>query len=119
MRHEHRATFKYHGPNGGAMAQFAIHGNWRSISALAAFFVFLGALAYAVAGGLSHLPLNPEGVRTRVWFGLGLYLLSFLVIGLGFWSKEDHIAVAGITGFSLLMILDIILRVGVLSFNLI
>lgn len=101
------------------MAQFAIHGNWRSISALAVLFVFLGLVAFAVAGGLQTIPVNEKGVATRVQFGLGLYVLSFLVIGLGMWSKEDHIAVMGIIGLNMLIILDIILRIGVLSFNLI
>ena len=101
------------------MAQFAIHGNWRSISALTVLFVFLGLLAFAVAGGLETIPVNEQGVAKRVQFGLGLYVLSFLVIGLGMWSKEDHIAVTGIIGLNLLIILDIILRIGVLSFNLI
>ena len=101
------------------MAQFAIHGNWRSVSALATLFVFLGMVAYAMAGGLDHLPLDDQGVGKRVQYGIVLYLLSFVIIGLGFWSKEDHIALAGIIGFSSLIVLDIVLRIGVLSFNLI
>lgn len=101
------------------MAQFALHGNWRSVSALAALFVFIGMLTFALAGGLDHLPLDDNGVSKRVQFGLGIYLVAMLATGLGFWSKEDHVAVLGITGLSALMIIDILERVGVLSFNLI
>lgn len=101
------------------MAQFAIHGNWRSISALSTLMVLFGMMAFAVAGGLTHLPLDASGVGTRVQFGLGLYLLSFVVIGLGFWSKEDVVAIGGIIALSLLIVLDVLLRIGVLSFNMI
>lgn len=99
------------------MAQLAIHGNWRSVSALATLFVLIGMIAYASAGGLDSLPKTDAGIGVRVQYGLGLYVLCFVVIGLGFWSKEDAIAVMGITLFSLLMILDVLLRIGVLSFN--
>lgn len=94
------------------MAQFAVHGTWRSVSALAAFFAFVGLLAFGLAGGF------PEPAHMKVsMLGLALYGLAFLSIVLGFWSKEDTIAVGGIIGISLLMILDILLRVGVLSYN--
>lgn len=99
------------------MAQFAIHGSWKSVAALASLFAFLGLLIYTMAGGLSDLPVNDEGTSKRVTFGLILYGLAFSLMIFGFWSKEDVLAVAGIMAISLLIILDILLRVGVLSFN--
>lgn len=94
------------------MAQFAVHGTWRSVIALTALFAFLGLLAFAVAGGTAEASKD-----FRVNFGLGLYALALLTIIFGFWSKEDTVAMGGIIGISLLMILDILLRVGILSYN--
>lgn len=94
------------------MAQFAVHGTWRSVIALASLFAFLGLLAFAVAGGTADASKD-----FRLTFGLGLYGLCFLVIVFGFWSQEDSVAIGGIIGLSLLMILDILLRVGILSYN--
>ena len=85
------------------MAQLTVHGNWKSITAMACLFAFVGLLTYAIAAGTS--------------LGLWLYLFAFLAIAFGFASKEDHIAVFGIMAFALLIILDIILRIGVLAFN--
>lgn len=99
------------------MAQFAIHGGWKSVAALASLITFTGLLVFALAGGLHSLPDDDAGTGKRVQFGLMLYLTSILVMFFGFWSKEDVIAIAGIIAFSLLMILDIILRIGVLGFN--
>jgi hypothetical protein len=101
------------------MAQFAIHGGWKSVAALSSLFVLIGMMTYAVAGGLEHLPVNDAGVSKRVSYGLALYGFALLVIILGFWSKEDVIAISGIVGISALLLLDIILRIGVLSFNMI
>lgn len=94
------------------MAQFAVHGTWRSVIALTFLLAFAGLLTFAVAGGL-----HDASKTARVYFGLILYLLAFFAIGFGFWSKEDTVAVGGIIGVSLLMILDILLRVGILSYN--
>lgn len=99
------------------MAQFAIHGGWKSVAALASLLTFLGLLTFSLAGGLADLPDNPSGNARRVQYGLVLYVVSFAIIFFGFWSKEDVIAVAGIIALSMLMILDILLRVGVLSYN--
>ena len=99
------------------MAQFAIHGGWKSVAALASIITFTGLLVFALAGGLTSLPDDDAGTSKRVQYGLMLYLVGFAVIFFGFWSKEDVIAVAGITGVSLLMILDILLRIGLLGFN--
>lgn len=85
------------------MAQFGLHGSWKGIVALASLFAFIGLLTYAIVAGQS--------------FGVTLYLLAILAIGFGFASKEDTIAVGGIIAISLLSVLDVLLRVGVLSFN--
>lgn len=85
------------------MAQFTIHGNWRSIAAFASLFTLIGLVVYALASGES--------------LGLWLYLAAIVTIFFGFYSKEDHVAVLGITGLSMIIILDVLLRVGVLSFN--
>jgi hypothetical protein len=85
------------------MAQLTIHGTWKSVVALTMLLSFVGVLAYAMAAGVS--------------MGVWPYLLVILTIAFGFWSKEDHIAIGGIMGFSLLLILDVILRVGILAFN--
>lgn len=85
------------------MAQLAITGSWKSIAALTSFFVLIGLMGYATV--------------TVTSFGVLLYLLAILVIALGFWSKEDMVAMGGIIGISALIILDILLRIGVLSFN--
>lgn len=94
------------------MAQFAVHGTWRSVIALTFLFAFTGLLIYGVAGGFPP----PEGKSVSMP-GLLLYVLAMCAIGFGFWSKEDTVAMGGIIGLSLLMILDILLRVGVLSYN--
>ena len=94
------------------MAQFAVHGTWRSVFALASLFALVGGIVYAMAGGVPApaphaLPL----------FGLMLYVLSIVVIGLGFWSKEDVVAVLGIMALATLVILDILFRIGILGYN--
>lgn len=94
------------------MAQFAVHGTWRSVFALASLFSFLGLLVFALAGGVAPPPHGSVSM-----FGILLYVLAFAVIVLGFWSQEDIIAVLGIMALSSLVILDILLRVGVLSYN--
>lgn len=99
------------------MAQFAVHGGWKSVAALASLLTFLGLLVFALAGGLADIPDTPAGTSKRVSYGLALYVVAFAVIFFGFWSKEDVIAISGIIGLSLLLILDILLRVGVLSYN--
>jgi hypothetical protein len=94
------------------MAQFAVHGTPRSVVALAALFTFVGLLVFAMAGGF------PDAANHKLpLYGLLLYALAIAVIALGFWSKEDIIAVLGIMALSGLIILDILLRVGVLSYN--
>lgn len=94
------------------MAHFAVHGTWRSVAAMTALFAFIGLLLYAIVGGF---PPPPHG--TLSIYGALLYVLVFLTIGFGFWSKEDVIAVLGIMGLAALIILDILLRVGILSYN--
>ncbi len=85
------------------MAQLAIQGNWKSISALASLLTLFALMGYASIAGVS--------------IGVTLYLLAIVVIFLGFWSKEDSVAIGGIIGLNLLIVLDILLRIGVLSFN--
>lgn len=99
------------------MAQFALHGGWKSVAALASLLTFLGLLIFSLAGGLAGIPNDDAGDARRVQYGLLLYAAAFAVIVFGFWSKEDVIAILGIVALSALMILDILLRVGVLSFN--
>lgn len=94
------------------MAHFAVHGTWRSVAAMTAFFAFSGLLFYALLAGF---PPPPHGSLSP--YGALLYVLVFLTIGLGFWSKEDVIAVLGIMSLSALIMLDILLRVGILSYN--
>lgn len=94
------------------MAQFAVHGTWKSVFALASLFSFLGLLVFALAGGV---PPPAQGSVSP--YGMALYALAFAVIVLGFWSQEDIIAVLGIMALSSLVMLDILLRVGVLSYN--
>lgn len=85
------------------MAQLSIHGNWKSIAALASLVALVGVLAYSVV--------------TRDSTGAWLYIFSFATMIFGFWSKEDHLAVSGITGLFLVLILDIVLRIGMLGFT--
>jgi len=85
------------------MAQLVTHGNWKSISAMASMLTFLGVLLYAILSGES--------------LGIWPYLLAVVVMTLGFISKEDHIAVVGITGIFTVVILDVMLRIGLLAFN--
>jgi hypothetical protein len=99
------------------MAQFALHGGWKSVAALACLLTFLGLLTFSLAGGLAGLPDDPAGNARRVQYGLLLYVIAFATMVFGFWSKEDVLAIAGLTALSGLLILDILLRVGVLSFN--
>lgn len=102
------------------MAQFALHGGWKSTAALASLFTFLALLVFTLAGGLDHLPQDKEiGAGNRAMFGTFLYLSAFALTFFGFWSKEDWLAILGIVAVSLLIILDVLLRVGVLSFNLV
>lgn len=85
------------------MAQLRTHGSWTGIAALASLFATLGMILYAVIGAES--------------LGIWPYVGAFATMVFGFWSKEDHIAVAGISGIALVFMLDIILRIGVLGFN--
>lgn len=85
------------------MAQLTTHGSWTGIAALASLFALVGLLLYAVIAGES--------------LGIWPYVAAFAAMVFGFWSKEDHIAVAGISGIALVFMLDIILRIGVLGFN--
>lgn len=85
------------------MARLSVHGNWKSILALASLVAMVGVLIVAVV--------------TKESVGIWLYLLAFAAMVFGFWSKEDHVAVGGITGLFLVLILDIILRIGVLGFT--
>ncbi|HET6404515.1 MAG TPA: hypothetical protein VFH78_07700 [Candidatus Thermoplasmatota archaeon] len=85
------------------MAQLSIHGNWKSILGLASFVAMVGVLIVSLATGES----------TGIW----LYLLAIASMVFGFWSKEDHIAIGGIVGLNVIMILDIILRIGLLGFT--
>lgn len=102
------------------MAQFALHGGWKSTAALASLFTFLALLIFSLAGGLDHLPQDKEaGGAKRALYGTFLYLAAFALMFFGFWSKEDVLAILGIIAVSLLIILDVLLRVGVLSFNLV
>lgn len=85
------------------MAQLRIHGNWKSIAALACLVTMFGLLAYSVVA--------------RESLGAWLYIFSLGAIVFGFWSKEDHVAVSGIAGIFLVLTLDIILRIGFLGFT--
>lgn len=85
------------------MAQLAVHGNWKSIAALAFLVASVGVMAYAVVASDS--------------VGIWLYLLTFLTMIFGFWAKEDHLAVGGMVGISLVLMLDIVLRIGLLGFT--
>ena len=85
------------------MAQLTTHGNWRSITALACLVATFGVLAFSVVAGES----------TGIW----LYLLSLATMVFGFWSKEDHLAVSGIVVLNLVLVLDILLRIGLLGFT--
>ena len=85
------------------MARLSVHGNWKSIAGLASFIALVGVLVVSLATGES----------TGVW----MYILSIAAMVFGFWAKEDHIAIGGIVGINLVMILDIILRIGVLGFT--
>lgn len=85
------------------MAKIGVHGNWKSIAALASLVAMLGLLAYSV---VAHTSL-----------GMWLYVFAFGAMILGFMSKEDHVAIGGIMGIFLVLILDIILRIGFLGFT--
>ncbi|GEM_PF-7088140 len=85
------------------MAQLTVHGTWKSVVALACLIAFIAIVAYAVAAGRS--------------LGIWPYALAMATIVFGFWSKEDHVAIGGIMGIALLVVLDVMLRVGVLAFN--
>jgi hypothetical protein len=94
------------------MAQFAVHGTWKSVAALASLFTLVGLTIFALAGGVP-----PSAPHTVPLFGLFLYVLCLVVITLGFWSKEDVVAVAGIMALAMLIMLDILFRIGVLGYN--
>jgi ABC-type uncharacterized transport system permease subunit len=98
------------------VAEFAVHGTWRSVWALTALFAFVGLVVYSIAGGF---PQDPAAGATHPLplVGLTIYGLAVLTIALGFWSKEDAIAVLGIMGLAALVILDVLLRIGILSYN--
>lgn len=98
------------------MAQFGVHGDWKGIAAFATLFVFFGMLAYATAGGLDHAPDDAGGRAKKVQFGAITYLMVTVAMVLGFWSKEDVVAILGIIGWGLLIVMDVVLKVGVLSF---
>src|SRR5439155_15775056 len=66
------------------MANFAVHGTWRSVLALTSLITFTGLLAYGLAGGVPQPALH-----ALPFYGLLLYVLAIAVIVLGFWSKED------------------------------
>jgi hypothetical protein len=85
------------------MAQLTTHGSWKSIAALASLFALVGIVAFTV---IAHTSL-----------GIWPYVAAFALMVFGFWSKEDHLAVAGISGLALVLLLDIILRIGILAFN--
>jgi len=85
------------------MAQLSIHGNWKSIAGLTSLVALLGLLAYSVVAQES--------------LGMWLYVFSLGAMIFGFWSKEDHLAIGGIVGLNLVMILDILLRIGFLGFT--
>lgn len=85
------------------MAQLAYMGDWKSVFALASLLTLFALMGYA---SIAHVSLGPI-----------IYVIALAVIVLGFWSKEDAIAIGGIVGINLLVILDILLRIGVLGFN--
>ncbi|HUR68565.1 MAG TPA: hypothetical protein VM370_04905 [Candidatus Thermoplasmatota archaeon] len=85
------------------MAQMSVHGNWKSILALTSLVTMIGLTIYAV---VAHESL-----------GAWLYIFAFAAMVLGFWSKEDHVAIGGIMGIFTILILDIILRIGLLGFT--
>lgn len=85
------------------MAQLGVHGNWKSIAALTCLVTTFGILAYSV---VAHESL-----------GMWLYVFSLATMVFGFWSKEDHLAVGGIVALNLVLVLDIILRIGLLGFT--
>lgn len=85
------------------MAQLTVHGNWKSIFALASLVAMIGVTVYAVAAHDS--------------VGIWLYVFAILTMFFGFWSKEDHLAVGGIMGLFTILMLDIVLRIGLMGFT--
>jgi hypothetical protein len=83
------------------MAKLAPDQRPLSILAAIAFFAFALLLIYATA--------------THVKLGWSIYAIGLVATILGFASREDAFAVGGIIGLNLLVILDIVLRIGVLK----
>lgn len=82
------------------MARFHITSNWRATFAFAVFLVFAVTLLFAAFA------------QTRL--GPLLYVLCLASIGLGFWAREDNAAMGGVIGLNLLVMLDVVLRIGIL-----
>jgi hypothetical protein len=101
------------------MAQFGIQGAWKSVFALASLLTLYGLMGYATymhTTGPWH-ELTPSVQEAAVGLGVVLYVVATIALVLGFWSKEDTVAVGAIIGFALLVTMDILLRIGVLGFN--
>lgn len=82
------------------MAQFGIAKKPLSIVAAASLVTFVFLLAYAAA---THTPL-----------GGTLYALSLAPIVIGMIAKEDDIAILGVVGLNVLVILDVFMHIGFL-----
>lgn len=83
------------------MAQFAVQRSVASWLALITVLVYLALIAFAVA--------------TSTKLGGILYLLGLAAIIMGFWTKEDNVAILGVMGISFVVILDILLHIGLLG----
>jgi hypothetical protein len=88
------------------MAKLGFGGRPLSILAFICLVAFLLLVGYGIVG--------------VGWYGhfiqLGplVYIVGLGTVALGFASREDGVAVGGIMGLNLLVIADILLRVGVL-----
>ena len=83
------------------MAQFGVQRAPANMLALFTMLAFLLLIAYAAFTGTK--------------MGGRLYLLGLAAIILGFWTKEDSVAIGGVIGLNFLVILDILLHIGLLG----
>lgn len=83
------------------MAKFVVEKNLPGVTAIALLLVLVAMIAYA---GIASVKL-----------GGMLYIIALTTIGMGFGTKEDVVAVGGVTAFCFLVILDIHKHIGVLG----
>ncbi|MHB8586790.1 MAG: hypothetical protein ACYDDF_13265 [Thermoplasmatota archaeon] len=88
------------------MAKLDLGGRPVSILAVLALIAFLLLITY----GIYTAGILGQGVQ----LGPLVYVIGIGVVILGFASREDAVAVGGIMGLNLLVILDIALRIGIL-----